>query len=180
MTAAAAVRPASRPVFRDDHDEFREQARRFVEREITPNLHAWEKAGIVPRDLWRKAGDAGLLCVTVPEEYGGAGGDFGHSAVVIEELARVNATAVGFTTHSEIVAPYIVAYGSEEQKQRWLPKMVSGEQIGVIAMSVLAPRKKPTKGVNRSALVMIGTSTEAVDEETFVAATQDAARLMTK
>jgi acyl-CoA dehydrogenase len=127
--------PTARPVFREDHEQFREQVRRFVEREIVPNLHAWEKVGIVPRELWRQAGEAGLLCVTVPEEYGGAGGDFGHSAVMIEELARVNATAVGFTTHSEIVAPYIVAYGSEEQKQRWLPRMVSGDTIGVIAMS---------------------------------------------
>jgi acyl-CoA dehydrogenase len=126
---------AARPVFREDHEQFREQVRRFVEREIVPHLHEWEKAGIVPRELWRKAGETGLLCVTVPEEYGGAGGDFGHSAVLIEELARVNATAVGFTTHSEIVAPYIVAYGSDEQKQRWLPGMVSGDLIGVIAMS---------------------------------------------
>jgi len=126
---------AARSVFREDHEQFREQVRRFVEREIVPHLHEWEKAGIVPRELWRKAGETGLLCVTVPEEYGGAGGDFGHSAVLIEELARVNATAVGFTTHSEIVAPYIVAYGSDEQKQRWLPGMVSGNLIGVIAMS---------------------------------------------
>ncbi len=124
-----------RPVFREDHEQFRATARRFVEKEIAPNLHAWEQAGIVPKSLWRKAGEAGLLCSTVPEEYGGSGGDFGHSAVMIEELARANATAVGFTTHSEIVAPYIVAYGSEEQKQRWLPRMVSGELIGVIAMS---------------------------------------------
>jgi acyl-CoA dehydrogenase len=126
---------ARRTVFREDHEQFRVQVRRFVEREVVDHLPAWEKAGIVPRDLWRKAGEAGLLCVTVPEAYGGAGGDFGHSAVLIEELARVNATAVGFTTHSEIVAPYIVAYGSEEQKQRWLPGMVSGATIGVIAMS---------------------------------------------
>jgi len=124
-----------RPVFREDHEQFREQARRFIEREIVPHLHAWEAEGIVPKSVWLKAGEAGLLCSTVPEAYGGAGGDFGHSAVMIEELARVNATAVGFTTHSEIVAPYIVAYGTEEQKQRWLPKMVSGETIGVIAMS---------------------------------------------
>ena len=124
-----------RPVFREDHEQFREQARRFIEREIVPHLHAWEAEGIVPKSVWLKAGEAGLLCSTVPEAYGGAGGDFGHSAVMIEELARVNATAVGFTTHSEIVAPYIVAYGTEEQKQQWLPKMVSGETIGVIAMS---------------------------------------------
>ena len=124
-----------RPVMRDDHEEFRTQARRFIEAEIAPHLHEWEKAGIVPQDVWRKAGAIGLLCATVPEEYGGAGGDFGHSAVMVEELARVNATAIGFTTHSEIVAPYLVAYGSEAQKQRWLPRMASGELIGVIAMS---------------------------------------------
>jgi acyl-CoA dehydrogenase len=124
-----------RTVFRDDHDLFRQTARRFVDKEIVPHLAEWEHAGIVPKSLWLKAGEAGLLCATVPEEYGGSGGDFGHSAVMIEELARANATAVGFTTHSEIVAPYIVAYGTEEQKQRWLPHMVSGELIGVIAMS---------------------------------------------
>ena len=124
-----------RSVFREDHQMFREMARRFIENEIVPHLAEWEHAGIVPKSVWRKAGEVGLLCSTVPEEYGGAGGDFGHSAVMIEELARVNATAIGFTTHSEIVAPYIVAYGSEEQKRRWLPKMVSGETIGVIAMS---------------------------------------------
>ncbi|WP_439859374.1 acyl-CoA dehydrogenase family protein [Pseudomonas sp. MBLB4136] len=124
-----------RGVFREDHNMFREMARRFVDREIVPYLHEWEKNGIVPKDVWLKAGELGLLCSTVPEEYGGSGGDFGHSAVMIEELARANATAVGFTTHSEIVAPYIVAYGSEEQKLKWLPRMVSGELIGVIAMS---------------------------------------------
>lgn len=124
-----------RSVFREDHEMFREMARRFIENEIVPHLPEWEHAGIVPKSVWRKAGEVGLLCSTVPEEYGGAGGDFGHSAVMIEELARVNATAIGFTTHSEIVAPYIVAYGSEEQKRRWLPRMVSGETIGVIAMS---------------------------------------------
>ena len=124
-----------RTVFREDHEQFRETARRFVDKEIVPHLHEWEHAGIVPKSLWRKAGETGLLCSTVPEAYGGSGGDFGHSAVMIEELARANATAVGFTTHSEIVTPYIVACGSEEQKQRWLPRMVSGELIGVIAMS---------------------------------------------
>lgn len=124
-----------RTVFREDHEMFRAVARRFIDNEIVPHLAAWEHAGIVPRAVWKKAGEVGLLCATVPEEYGGAGGDFGHSAVMIEELARANATAIGFTTHSEIVAPYIVSYGTEEQKQRWLPGMVSGEKIGVIAMS---------------------------------------------
>ena len=79
-----------RTVFREDHEMFRDMARRFIDREIVPHLHDWEKAGIVPRDVWLKAGAAGLLCSCVPEEYGGAGGDYGHSAVMIEELARVN------------------------------------------------------------------------------------------
>ena len=124
-----------RKVFRDDHEMFREQARRFIDKEITPYLEQWEKDGIVPKAVWLKAGEAGLLCSTVPEEYGGPGGDYGHSAVMIEELARVNATAVGFTTHSEIVANYIVAYGNDDQKKRWLPGMVSGEIIGVLGLS---------------------------------------------
>ncbi|MES2261692.1 MAG: acyl-CoA dehydrogenase family protein [Pseudomonadota bacterium] len=124
-----------RSVFREDHEAFREQVRRFIDKEIVPHHAEWEHQGIVPRELWYKAGAAGLLCVTVAEEYGGAGGDYGHSAVLIEELARANATAVGFTTHSEIVANYIVAYGSDQQKRDWLPKMVSGEMIAVIAMT---------------------------------------------
>jgi acyl-CoA dehydrogenase len=124
-----------RTVFRDDHEIFREQVRRFVEREIVPFYSQWGKDGIVPQSVWRKAGAEGLLCCNIPEAYGGGGGDFGHSAVVLEELARVNAVGVGFTLHSDIVAPYILAYGSEEQKMRWLPKMASGETIGAIAMT---------------------------------------------
>lgn len=114
---------------------FRDQVRRFVDRDIAPHHARWEKEGVVPKDVWRKAGRAGLLCSLVPEAYGGAGGDFGHSAVIIEELARANAGAAGFTTHSEICAPYIVAYGSEQQKRRWLPGMASGETICAIAMT---------------------------------------------
>jgi acyl-CoA dehydrogenase len=124
-----------RKVFREDHEMFRDQVRRFVETEIVPYHAQWERDGIVPKSLWLRAGEEGLLCVTAPEEYGGAGGDFGHSAVLIEELARVNATAVGFTTHSDVAVPYLVNYGTEDQKARWLPRLVSGELIAVIAMS---------------------------------------------
>ena len=124
-----------RKVFRDDHEMFRDQVRRFVETEIVPHHAEWERDGIVPKSLWLRAGEEGLLCVTAPEEYGGSGGDFGHSAVLIEELARVNATAVGFTTHSDITVPYLVNYGTEEQKARWLPRLITGELIAVIAMS---------------------------------------------
>jgi acyl-CoA dehydrogenase len=124
-----------RKVFREDHEMFRDQVRRFVETEIVPYHAQWERDGIVPKSLWLRAGEEGLLCVTAPEEFGGAGGDFGHSAVLIEELARVNATAVGFTTHSDVAVPYLVNYGTGEQKARWLPRLVSGELIAVIAMS---------------------------------------------
>lgn len=124
-----------RKVFRDDHDMFRDQVRRFVETEIVPHHAQWERDGIVPKSLWLRAGEEGLLCVTAPEEYGGSGGDFGHSAVLIEELARVNATAVGFTTHSDIAVPYLVNYGTDDQKARWLPRLITGELIAVIAMS---------------------------------------------
>ncbi|MNS23000.1 Acyl-CoA dehydrogenase [compost metagenome] len=124
-----------RKVFREDHEMFRDQVRRFVETEIAPHHAQWERDGIVPKSLWLRAGKEGLLCVTAPEAFGGSGGDFGHSAVLIEELARVNATAVGFTTHSDIAVPYLVNYGSDDQKARWLPRLISGELIAVIAMS---------------------------------------------
>ncbi|MDX3901428.1 MAG: acyl-CoA dehydrogenase family protein [Sphingobium sp.] len=124
-----------RAVLREDHEMFRDQVRRFVDREIVPFHAEWEHAGVVPKSLWEKAGREGLLCVMAPEQYGGAGGDYGHSAVLIEELARANATAVGFTTHSEIVSNYVVAYGTDDQKARWLPRMISGEMIAVIAMT---------------------------------------------
>ncbi|WP_242153549.1 acyl-CoA dehydrogenase family protein [Sphingomonas sp. BAUL-RG-20F-R05-02] len=124
-----------RPVLRDDHEMFRDQVRRFIDREIVPNHAQWEHDGVVPKSLWQRAGREGLLCVTAPEAFGGGGGDYGHSAVLIEELARANATAVGFTTHSEIVSNYVVAYGTDEQKTRWLPPMINGDMIAVIAMT---------------------------------------------
>lgn len=124
-----------RTVFRDDHELFRDQVRRFIDREISPFHGQWEKDGIVPREVWRKAGHEGLLCCMIPEAYGGGGGDFGHAAVVIEELARVNASGPGFPLHSDIVSPYILTYGTEEQKMEWLPKLARGELIGAIAMT---------------------------------------------
>ncbi|MBP6902879.1 MAG: acyl-CoA dehydrogenase family protein [Burkholderiaceae bacterium] len=127
--------PASaRTVLREDHEQFRTQVRRFVEREIAPQHGAWEEAGRVPLQLWRAAGEAGLLCTSLPAPYGG-GGDFGHAAVIIEELARVNATGVGFSLHSEVVAPYLHAYGTPAQRERWLPAMAAGRCVGAIAMT---------------------------------------------
>jgi acyl-CoA dehydrogenase len=124
-----------RTLFSEEHAIFRESVRRFIAAEITPYHAQWEKDGVVPRALWRKAGKAGLLCTAVPAEYGGMGGDFLMSLVVLEELGMAAASGPFFTLHSDIVAPYLVKYGSEAQKKRWLPGMASGEVIGAIAMT---------------------------------------------
>ncbi len=124
-----------RTLFADEHRMFRDAVRRFMENEVVPHHERWEEQGYVDREVWQKAGANGLLCASMPEEYGGAGADRLYSIVVMEETARVNATGLGFGLHSEIVAPYILHYGSQEQKMRFLPKMATGEAIGAIAMS---------------------------------------------
>ena len=126
---------STRTVMTEEHEQFRDQVRRFVETEIVPFHRQWERDGIVPKELWTKAGELGFLCVRQAEKYGGAAADFGFSAVLIEEMARVNASGVGFSTHSEISAPYIETYGNEEQKARWLPQMARVEMICAIAMT---------------------------------------------
>ncbi len=124
-----------RTVFSPEHELFRDQVKRFIGTEITPHHADWERAGIVPRDVWLKAGEAGLLCTAVPEEYGGAGADFLFGAIMMEEMARAGATGPTFYLHSEIISPYLVAYGTEEQKQRWLPAMARGEVITALGMT---------------------------------------------
>jgi acyl-CoA dehydrogenase len=124
-----------RTVYRDDHEMFRETARRFVERECKPRQQEWDAAGRVDRETWLKAGREGLLCMSLPEEYGGAGGDFGHSAVLTEEFAYAGVVGPAFSLQTDIVAPYILRNGSDEQKRRWLPGCASGEVILAIAMS---------------------------------------------
>ncbi|HEX8624552.1 MAG TPA: acyl-CoA dehydrogenase family protein, partial [Allosphingosinicella sp.] len=123
-----------RTAFAPEHEQFRDSVRRFFDRELIPHLTRWEEEGIIDRGFWNKAGEAGLLCPTVPEQYGGPGLDFGFNAVIDEELAYAGSTA-GITLHSDIVADYLVAYGSEEQKKHWLPRMVSGETATAIAMT---------------------------------------------
>jgi alkylation response protein AidB-like acyl-CoA dehydrogenase len=125
---------ARRFAFGDDHHLFRDQVRRFLAQELHPHIDRWEEQGIIDRAFWTKAGEAGLLCPTVPEQYGGPGLDFGFNAVIDEELGYAGSTA-GITLHSDIVADYIVAYGSEELKAHWLPRMVSGETPTAIAMT---------------------------------------------
>jgi acyl-CoA dehydrogenase len=124
-----------RTLFREEHRIFRETVRRFVEKEIVPHHAQWEQDGIVPRELWLKAGAQGLLCCTVPEEYGGLGLDYLFDVIVFEELWRVGASGPGFLIHTDLVATYILSFGTEEQKQKWLPKMVSGEAIGSLGMT---------------------------------------------
>ncbi|MEB1530316.1 acyl-CoA dehydrogenase family protein [Xanthomonas sp. WHRI 7945] len=123
-----------RAVFREDHALFREQVRRFIDAQIAPHYAQWERDGITPRSLWRAAGAAGLLNCQLPEPYG-LGGDYGHAACVIEELARANFLGIGFSIHSDMAAPYLMQYGSDAVRDAWLPKMARGEAIGAIAMT---------------------------------------------
>jgi acyl-CoA dehydrogenase len=116
-------------------DDFRDLARTFCEKEIKPNVEKFVAQKEVDRDLWNKAGEVGLLCLSIPEEYGGGGGTFAHEAILIEEQAKVGDSSWGVSLHNGIVAHYILAYGSEEQKQEWLPKLASGEVVGAIAMT---------------------------------------------
>ena len=123
------------PLFREEHTLFRETARRFVEAEVAPHHARWEQQGVVDRELWRKAGEAGLLLTAIPEEYGGGGADFLTSVVMIEEMMRHVYSGPGFRLHSDIVAPYILHYGSEDLKRAWLPRMARGEVVTAIAMT---------------------------------------------
>jgi alkylation response protein AidB-like acyl-CoA dehydrogenase len=124
-----------RTLFNADHEAFRDSFRRFVEKEITPFHEDWEEQGYVDREVWRKAGENGFLCMTMPEEYGGAGADKLYSVAQMEEIARAGVSGIGFGLHSEIVAPYILHYGTEAQKHKYLPLLATGEMVGAIAMS---------------------------------------------
>lgn len=123
------------PWLNDELRMLQDAARKFFATEFTPHVDRWIKAGQVDRDAWNKAGAAGLLCAEVPAEYGGAGGSYLHETVVAEEQLRAGVSGWGNQVHSQIVAPYILNYGSEAQRQQWLPKMASGEMVGAIAMT---------------------------------------------
>jgi acyl-CoA dehydrogenase len=125
----------ARTLYSPEHESFRDSFRRFAEKEIAPFHAAWEDQGYVDRDVWRKAGANGFLCMTMPEEYGGAGADKLFSVAQMEELARAGASGIGYGLHNEIVAPYILHYGTEAQKRKYLPPMATGEIVTAIAMS---------------------------------------------
>ena len=124
-----------RTLFTPDHEAFRDSFRRFIANEVVPFHEAWEEQGYVAREVWNKAGDNGFLCTSMPEAYGGADADKLYSVIQMEELARAGTSGIGYSLHSEIVAPYILHYGTEAQKSHYLPKLASGEMIGAIAMS---------------------------------------------
>src|SRR4030081_3714083 len=124
-----------RTIFREEHNIFRESVRRFVDREIVPFHAQWEKDGIVPRELWRKAGAEGLLCCTVPEEYGGMGLDYLFDAVAFEELWRSGASGPGFLIHTELVATYVLSVGTEAQQPKRVSTKVSAGAIRSLGMT---------------------------------------------
>ena len=124
-----------RSLFNADHEAFRDSFRRFVEKEIAPFHEGWEEQGYVDRAVWRKAGENGFLCMTMPEAYGGAGADKLYSVAQMEEIAHAGVSGIGFGLHSEIVAPYLLHYGTEAQKQKYLPLLATGDMVGAIAMS---------------------------------------------
>jgi alkylation response protein AidB-like acyl-CoA dehydrogenase len=124
-----------RNLFSTEHEIFRNSVAGFVRDELVPFHAQWEQEKLVPRAVWRKAGAAGMLCPDIPEEYGGYGADWLYNVIVIEELAKAGMTGPGFTVHTDMVAPYILAWASEEAKHKWLPRMVTGEAIGAVAMT---------------------------------------------
>lgn len=136
---SAAIRPLAPmlpcQLFSTEHDAFRETVRKFYEKEVIPHTERYESQQHVDRELWNKAGELGLLCATMPEEYGGSGVDRLYSMILIEEQAYAGDSATGFSLHSDIVANYLLNFGSDAQKQQWLPKMASGEVVTAIAMT---------------------------------------------
>jgi long-chain-acyl-CoA dehydrogenase len=124
-----------RTLYSEDHEIFRDAVAKFFEKEVVPYHDQWERDGIVPKEFWRKAGAAGILCCDMPPEYGGGGADFKMAAIVHEEQARLGVSGPNFGVHSDIVAPYVFHFGSEEQRKTWLPRMASGECVGAIAMT---------------------------------------------
>ena len=156
-----------RTLFSSDHESFRDSFRRFIDKEIAPFHAEWEEQGYVDRAVWNKAGENGFLCMTMPEEYGGSEADKFYSVIQFEEVARAGVTGIGFSLHSEIVAPYILHYGTPEQKAKYLPKLASGEMIGAIAMSEPAAGSD-LQGIKSTAILQADGSYLLNGSKTFI------------
>ena len=157
----------SRTLFTLEHESFRDSFKRFMDKEIAPFHEAWEEQGYVDREVWQKAGANGFLCMTLPEVYGGAGADKLYSVIQMEELGRAGFTGIGYGLHNEIVAPYILNYGTEAQKQKYLPNLASGEMVGAIAMSEPAAGSD-LQGVKTSAIKQADGSYVLNGSKTFI------------
>ena len=156
-----------RTLFNADHEAFRSSFRRFMDKEIAPFHAAWEEQGYVDREVWRKAGQNGFLCMTMPEVYGGSDADKLYSVVQMEELARGGFTGIGYCLHNEIVAPYLLHYGTEAQKVKYLPLFASGEMVGAIAMSEPAAGSD-LQGLKTTALKQVDGSYLLNGSKTFI------------
>ncbi|MDD0814942.1 acyl-CoA dehydrogenase family protein [Curvibacter sp. HBC28] len=156
-----------RSLFSPEHEAFRDSFRRFCLQEIAPHHAAWEEQGYVDREVWRKAGENGFLCMSLPEAYGGAGADRRYSVAQMEELSAGGYSGIGFGLHSEIVAPYLLHYGTEAQKQRYLPRLARGEMVGAIAMSEPAAGSD-LQGIKTTALLQADGSYLLNGSKTFI------------
>ena len=125
----------ARKIYTEEHEMFRDAFKKFLAKEVVPHIEAWEEEGIIPRDIWKKVGEYGFLCPRTSEKYGGAGVGFEYSAIIIEELMYAGANSLWLQLHSDVIVPYIESFGSDEQKDKWIPGCVSGDIITAVAMT---------------------------------------------